>query len=97
MIVMNAVQHWHSVQKEYCPHMCKAGVNVVFTLTLQYHPPDVSYEVQNPKIVHICQRNLSSLSCLMWQKVCAPVTSGERKAEILMTLVCFGVTRLRTC
>jgi len=36
---MNAVQHWHSVQtvgnkRGYCPHMCKAGMDVVFTLTV---------------------------------------------------------------
>jgi len=26
--------------------ICKAGMDVVFTLTLQYNPPDVSYQVQ---------------------------------------------------
>jgi len=50
-------------------------MDVVFTLTLQYNPPDLSYQVQKitQKLVHISQQNLSSFSCLTWQKVGAPV------------------------
>ena len=81
-----------------CSHICKAGMDVVFTLTFQYNPPDVSYQVQKitKKLVHISQQNLSSYFVSRGRKSVLLFTSGKRKAEVLMTSVGFGVTKLRT-
>ena len=73
-------------------------MDVVFSLTLQYNPPDVSYQVQKitQKLVHIINRIYHHFLVSRGRKSVLLFTSGKRKAEVLMTSVGFGVTKLRT-
>ena len=78
--------------------MCKAGVDVVFSLSLQYNPPDVRYMFKNKQRGDSQSLQiLSSHFVSRGRKSLLLFTSGKRKAEVLMTSVGLGVTRLRTC
>jgi len=68
-----SVHNYSIVVISSCSHICKAGVDVVFTLTLQYHPPDVSYTFNYKwdDFQHLL--NFVIIFCLTRQEVCAPV------------------------
>ena len=76
--------------------MCKAGVNVVITLALQYNSPGVSCTcVQNK--CYSSNFIIINFFDSRGRKAVLLFTSRKWKAEVLMTLVGLGVTRLRTC
>jgi len=69
-------------KRVYCSHICKAGMDVVLNLTLQYHSPDVSYHnMKHSPEISIVQKGdrfiIIILFCLTWQEVRAPVYIRE--------------------
>ena len=76
--------------------MCKAGVNIVITLALQYNSPGVSCMCVQKKC-YSSNFIIINFFVSRGRKSMLLFTSGERKAEVLMTSVGLGVTRLRTC
>ena len=53
-------------------HICKAGVDVVFSLSLYYNPPYVRYMFKNKQRVKESTDFVITF-CLTWQEVRAPV------------------------
>ena len=76
--------------------MCKAGVNVVITLALQYNSPGVSCMcVQNK--CYSSNFIIINFFVSRGMKSVLLFASGKWKAEVLMNSVGLEVTRLRTC
>ena len=79
-------------------YICIASMNVVFSFTLQYNPPLVSYSA---KITKDVLQKINKLCCLQLvshgRKSMLLFKSGKREAVALITSIGFGVTRPSTC
>ena len=83
---------------QYESYICKAGMNVVISFTLQCNPPLVSYSAfkNSNSAFQKLKQNLFSLIS-RGRKSMLLFKLGKWLAVALMTSVGFGVTRPRTC